>query len=155
MTPNKPTNAYEIIEGLRTFASNHKQIQAFDVGPMDEADVAKLSAAGHPLMYVTLLDALMDEGTAEISLEILIGTLQPPDLESRVNVQSNMLYIMKDIIAFLKHHDYDDSFVPRVTLDLPVTAEAFVYKLDNLLVGFTSIVRLQFDNTNDLCLVPD
>ena len=155
MIPNEPNNLYTIVKALERFATTHKQINAFEFGPLSDADIAKLSAAKHPLLHVTCLGADIDEGTASLDFQVMVGTMQPPDLESRMGVLSNMLYVFKDVIAFLKHHQYDDSFVNRVTLELPVSAESFVVNLDNQLVGWSTVLTLSFDNTNDLCLIPD
>ena len=155
------TNLYTIAKALESFATSHKQINAFEFGPMDEADIAKLSADKHPLLHVTCMGVSLDEGSVALDFDILVGTLQPPDLDSRINVLSNMMYIFKDVIAFLKHHDSaltvqgDCTFIPRATLSLPVDADSFVVKLDNMLVGWQGQVTLTFDNLNNLCLVPD
>ena len=154
MTPNVKTNLYQLIEGFRTFATDHKQINHFGVGPVDDADVAKLSAENHPIMYITPGGVTLDEGTILMDIDIIIGTMQPPSDEERMQVLSNMLYIMKDTVAWLKHHLAEDEFRGRITLELPVTCEPFTTKLDNLLVGYTSIVSLEWNNENDLCLVP-
>lgn len=149
------TNLFTIAKALETFATSHKQINAYQFGPMDEADIAKLSADKHPLLHVTCMGVSLDEGSVALDFDILVGTMQPPDLDSRANVLSNMLYIFKDVIAFLKHHDYASDFVSRGTLSLPVDADSFVVKLDNMLVGWQGQVTLTFDNLNNLCLVPD
>ena len=149
------SNLFTIVKALEAFATRHKQINAFQFGPMDEADISKLSADKHPLLHVTCMGVSLDEGSAALDFDILVGTMQPPDLDSRVNVLSNMLYIFKDVIAFLKHHDYEDDFVSRATIALPVDADSYVVKLDNMLVGWQGQVTLTFDNLNNLCLVPD
>ena len=154
MSANVKTNLYQLIEGFRTFATDHEQINHFGVGPVDDADVAKLSADDHPIMYITPGGVTLDEGTIIMDIDIIIGTMQPPSNEERMQVLSNMLYIMKDTVAWLKHHLAENEFRGRITLELPVTCEPFTTKLDNLLVGYTSIVSLEWNNENDLCLVP-
>jgi hypothetical protein len=149
------TNLFTIAKALETFATSHKQINAYQFGPMDEADIAKLSADKHPLLHVTCMGVSLDEGSVALDFDILVGTMQPPDLDSRANVLSNMLYIFKDVIAFLKHHDSESNFVSRGTLSLPVDADSFVVKLDSMLVGWQGQVTLTFDSLNNLCLVPD
>jgi len=149
------TNLFTIAKALETFATSHKQINAYQFGPMDEADIAKLSANKHPLLHVTCMGVSLDEGSVALDFDILVGTMQPPDLDSRANVLSNMLYIFKDVIAFLKHHDSESNFVSRGTLSLPVDADSFVVKLDSMLVGWQGQVTLTFDSLNNLCLVPD
>lgn len=154
MTPNQPTNLYQLMEGFRQFATDHKQIHGFGVGPTDEADIAKLGAADHPLLYVTPGSVTLDEGSISMDIDIIIATLQPPSEEQRVEVLSNQLYIMKDCVAWLKHHLSEDSLRPGVTLSVPVQCEPFFVRMDNLLIGWAATVSLEWGNENDLCLVP-
>jgi len=154
MTPNQSTNLYQLIEGFRAFAADHEQINGFGVGPTDEADIAKLSAADHPLLYITPGTATLDEGSITKDIDIIIATLQPPSEEQRIEVLSNQLYLMKDTIAWLKHHLSSDLFREGVTLALPVMCEPFFVRMDNLLVGYATTVSLEWGNENDLCLVP-
>ncbi len=154
MQPNKRTNLYELIDGFRTFATDHYQINSFAVGPMSEVDVTKLSANQHPLLHVTPGTTVLDEGTITMDLDIIVATMQPPSEDQRTAVLSNQLYIMKDVVAWLKHHLAEDEFRGRVTLELPVTCEPFTRRFDNLLVGWAATVSLEWNNQNDLCLVP-
>jgi len=99
--------------------------------------------------------ASIDKGEAEISVELIIATLQPNDLESRSYVLSNMFYVMKDIIALGHNHAYDDTkFIPRCTMELPVSLDPFTARFENMLVGWSALLTFQVDNTNDVCLIP-
>ena len=78
----------------------------------------------------------------------VIGPTEELDVE-------NMFYIMKDVIALGHNHEYDDTkFIPRCTMELPVSLDPFTARFENMLVGWSAQLTFAVDNTNDVCLIP-
>lgn len=154
MTPNEEQTLYSLVDGLRTFALAHEQLHAFSTGTLAEVDWEKLTAAQRPLLHVAVGTCEMDEGSTTIDLEVVVATQQPPSQEAQLAVQSNTLYLMRDVVAYLKHHLYDDSYVPGAVLQMPVAAEPFIHRFDNLLVGWAALLTIELPAANNLCIVP-
>lgn len=154
MTPSQDTNLYQLVAALESFATSHPQITSFAAGPLDELDINKLGAQSYPLFFVTPGDTLIDEGTARMTLDLVVADLQPADLQHRVATMNDTLYLLRDVVTFLKQHDYDDSFRPRAVLQLPVICTPFMARFDAALTGWTATVEIELDNANDLCLLP-
>ena len=76
----------------------HK-INSTVIGPIDEMDVKKMNATLFPCLFVNLTGGSIDKGEAEISVEVIIATMQPNDLKDRAWVISNMFYMIKDVIC--------------------------------------------------------
>lgn len=154
MTPNESTNLFQMIAGLESFCQDHPQITSFEAGPLEEVDIQKLGAASYPLVFVVPGDVLIDEGSVNISLDLVVADLQPADLQHRVATMSDTLYLLRDLITYLKQNAYDDSFRPRAVLQMPVICTPFMARFDAALTGWTATVEIELDNSNDLCLLP-
>lgn len=154
MTPNVETNLSQLVAGLQAFATSHPQITSFAAGPLDEVDINKLGAQDYPLLFVVPDLVVLDEGSVQMTFEIVVADLQPPDLQHRVATVNDTLYLIRDVVSFLKQHEYNDSFRARATLQLPVTATPFMARFDAALTGWTATAIIELDNTNNLCLVP-
>lgn len=156
MEANKTeTTLYKLLKAFETYGSENAQINSTVIGPIEEMDVKKMDSTLFPCLFVNPSSASIDKGETEISLEIIVATLQPNDLESGAYVLSNMFYIIKDIIAMGHNHAYDDDlFIARCTMELPVSLDPFMVKFENMLVGWSAVPNFAIDNTNDVCLIP-
>jgi len=149
------TTLYKLLKAFETYGEKNTQINSTVIGPLDEMDVKKMNATLFPCLFVSPSLASIDKGEAELSVEVIVATLQPNDLKDRAYVLSNMFYLIKDIIALGHNHEYDDDkFIPRATLELPVSTEPFTLRFENQLVGWSAVLTFGVDNTNDVCLIP-
>ena len=152
---NTQTTLYKLLKAFETYGTDNAQIHSTVIGPIEEMDIKKMDADLFPCLFVSPSSASLDKGETEISLEIIVATLQPNDLESRAFVLSNMFYIIKDIIAMGHNHAYDDDlFISRCTMELPVSLDPFMVRFENMLVGWSANANFAVDNTNDVCLIP-
>jgi len=149
------TTLFKLLKAFDTYGADNAQINSTVIGPIEEMDVKKMDSTLFPCLFVNPSSASIDKGEAEISLEIIVATLQPSDLEDRAYVLSNMFYIMKDIIAMGYNHAYDDDlFITRCTMELPVSLDPFMVRFENMLIGWSAMANFSVDNTNDVCLIP-
>ena len=154
--PATPTSIYQMLNAYEVFATKHAQIHSSMVGPLSELDVDKLDMTQMPVLFIVPGGLNVDVGAADLTLEIIIATEQPADLESRSAVLSNMAYIIKDAIAMGHNHAYNDNEpIPmRAILEMPVQCEPFLARFDNSLIGWTCQLTFNLDNRNDVCLIP-
>ncbi len=149
------TTVYKLLEAFTVYGEKNTQIKSTVIGPIDEMDVKKMNATLFPCLFVNLTGGNIDKGEAEISVEVIIASLQPNDLKDRAWVISNMFYMIKDVIALGHNHAYDDSkFIPRCTMELPVAVIPFNVRFENMLIGWSADMNFSVDNTNDVCLIP-
>ena len=149
------TTVYKLLEAFTVYGEKNTQIKSTVIGPIDEMDVKKMNATLFPCLFVNLTGGSIDKGEAEISVEVIIASLQPNDLKDRAWVISNMFYMIKDVIALGHNHAYDDSkFIPRCTMELPVAVIPFNVRFENMLIGWSADMNFSVDNTNDVCLIP-
>tara|TARA_R110000824_G_scaffold33211_3_gene106585 strand:- start:240 stop:716 length:477 start_codon:yes stop_codon:yes gene_type:complete len=149
------TTVYKLLEAFMIYGDKNTQINSTVIGPIDEMDVKKMNATLFPCLFVNLTGGNIDKGEAELSIEVIIATLQPNDLKDRAWIISNMFYMIKDVIALGHNHAYDDSkFIPRCTMELPVGVLPFNMRFENQLIGWSADMNFSVDNTNDVCLIP-
>lgn len=149
------TTVYKLLEAFMIYGDKNTQINSTVIGPIDEMDVKKMNATLFPCLFVNLTGGSIDKGEAELSIEVIIATLQPNDLKDRAWIISNMFYMIKDVIALGHNHAYDDSkFIPRCTMELPVGVLPFNMRFENQLIGWSADLNFSVDNTNDVCLIP-
>ena len=149
------TTVYKLLEAFMIYGDKNTQINSTVIGPIDEMDVKKMNATLFPCLFVNLTGGNIDKGEAELSIEVIIATLQPNDLKDRAWIISNMFYMIKDVIALGHNHAYDDSkFIPRCTMELPVAVIPFNVRFENMLIGWSADMNFSVDNTNDVCLIP-
>ena len=149
------TTIYKLLEAFTDYGENNTQIHSTVIGPTDEMDVKKMNATLFPCLFISPSTVALDKGEADISIEVIIATLQPSDLKDRAWIISNMFYMIKDVIALGHNHAYDDNlFIPRATMELPVNVDPFTLRFENQLVGWSAILTFGVDNTNDVCLIP-
>ena len=62
---------------------------------------------------------------------------------------------MNDVINEFHQNLYSTSWVDdEVVLGLPISCEPFTAKFDNVLTGWSAIISMEVNNTNNLCIVP-
>jgi hypothetical protein len=73
----------------------------------------------------------------------------------RVDGYSETLNILQDVVAEFKHSLTTQSWVDgEVVLQLPITAEPFTARFNNLLTGWSASISVDVNNKNNLCIAP-
>lgn len=167
MPANKYTTTWSIFEKFRSFLDNHDQVQGIFSGTEDMVDLEQLSPNEFPLVFYGMGQATLDQGSAALQVEIFVADQYLDDRETTpadssyddmLTAQGQTLLIARDIVAYFKNHEAyetgDRSFIARHDLDLPVILTPFTTKTKDHLQGWAMTVTINFDNDNDLCLVP-
>lgn len=167
-----------IVHTLDIIANKHLEINSFHSGFMDEVDINKLGAKDYVILYAEPGSATIDTGTLvytftiyvldmineEIgSLEISNGTAGKNERLGRLDTFSENLSILQDVVnEFKQNLYYTDpttnkqlSYVDEeVILQMPINAEPFTARFNNLLTGWSAQLSVQVNNRNNLCIVP-
>tara|TARA_R100001594_G_scaffold100_2_gene440 strand:+ start:216 stop:707 length:492 start_codon:yes stop_codon:yes gene_type:complete len=148
---------------LETIADKHFQIKSFHSGFMDEVDINKLGATDYIILYAEPGTATIDKGVMTYTFTIYvldmisdaIGDSPNKERLGRIDTLSENLQIIQDVINEFHQNLYSTSWVDdEVFLELPVSAEPFTARFDNLLSGWAATLSIQVNNPNNLCIVP-
>ena len=152
-----------IVGFLETIASKHLEINSFHSGFMDEVDINKLGATDYVILYAEPGNASIDTGVLTYTFTIYVldmindevGDAPNKERLGRIDTFSENLSILQDVINEFKQNLYSTSWVDdEVLLTLPITAEPFTARFNNLLTGWSASISLEVNNPNNLCIVP-
>ena len=152
-----------VVGYLETIAEKHYMINSFHSGFLDEVDINKLGATDYVILYAEPGTAVIDKGVLTYNFTIYVldmindevGDAPNKERLGRLDTLSENLQIMQDVINEFQHSLYSTSWVDgEVLLNLPINAEPFTARFDNLLTGWSSTISMQVNNQNNLCIVP-
>ena len=148
---------------LETIAEKHFEINSFHSGFLDEVDINKLGATDYVILYAEPGTATIDKGVMTYSFTIYvldmineeIGDAPNKERLGRIDTLSENLNILQDVISEFHRSLYSTSWVDgEVVLELPISAEPFTARFDNLLTGWSATISMEVNNPNNLCIVP-
>ena len=153
-----------VVGYLETIADKHYMINSFHSGYMDEVDINKLGATDYVILYAEPGTAVIDKGILTYNFTIYVLDMINDELGDEPNNErlgrldklSENLQIMQDVInEFHQNLHPDLSWVDsEVVLNLPINAEPFTARFDNLLTGWSATLSMQVNNKNNLCISP-
>jgi uncharacterized UPF0160 family protein len=144
-----------VVGYLDTIAENHLELQSFHSGFLDEVDINKLGAEDYPILYAEPGSAIIDQGSLTYSFNIYVLDMLQEDSDDRNDTFSENLQILQDVINEFKQNLYSTSWVANeIVLDIPITAEPFTARFDNVLTGWNATLNIEVNNTNNLCISP-
>jgi hypothetical protein len=131
---------------FETIAEKHLQINSFHSGFMDEVDINKLGATDYVILYAEPGNATINTGVLTYTFTIYVldmindevGDAPNKERLGRIDTYSENLSILQDVINEFKQNLYSTSWVDdEVLLTLPITAEPFTARFNNLLTGWS------------------
>ena len=152
-----------VVGFLETIAEKHLQINSFHSGFMDEVDINKLGATDYVILYAEPGNATINTGVLTYTFTIYVldmindevGDAPNKERLGRLDTFSENLSILQDVINEFKQNLYSTSWVDNeVLLTVPINAEPFTARFNNLLTGWSASISLEVNNTNNLCIVP-
>ena len=152
-----------VVGFFETIAEKHLQINSFHSGFMDEVDINKLGATDYVILYAEPGNATINTGVLTYTFTIYVldmindevGDAPNKERLGRIDTFSENLSILQDVINEFKQNLYSTSWVDdEVLLTLPITAEPFTARFNNLLTGWSASISLEVNNPNNLCIVP-
>jgi len=144
-----------VVGYLDTIAENHLELQSFHSGFLDEVDINKLNAPDYPILYAEPGSATIDQGSLTYSFDVYVLDMIQEDMDDRNDTFSENLQILQDVINEFKQNLYSTSWVANeIVLDIPITAEPFTARFDNVLTGWNATLNIQVNNTNKLFISP-
>ena len=152
-----------VVGYLETIADKHYEINSFHSGMMDEVDINKLGATDYVILYAEPGNVVINQGVLTYNFTIFVMDMindevgDDPNKQrvGRVDGYSETLNILQDVVAEFKHSLTTQSWVDgEVVLQLPITAEPFTARFNNLLTGWSASISVDVNNKNNLCIAP-
>ena len=152
-----------VVGYLETIADKHYEIESFHSGMMDEVDINKLGATDYVILYAEPGNVVINQGVLTYNFTIFVMDMindevgDSPNKQriGRVDGYSETLNILQDVVAEFKHSLTTQSWVDgEVVLQLPITAEPFTARFNNLLTGWSATISVDVNNKNNLCIAP-
>ena len=152
-----------VVGYLETIADKHYEIESFHSGMMDEVDINKLGATDYVILYAEPGNVVINQGVLTYNFTIFVMDMindevgDSPNKQrlGRVDGYSETLNILQDVVAEFKHSLTTQSWVDgEVVLQLPITAEPFTARFNNLLTGWSASISVDVNNKNNLCIAP-
>jgi len=152
-----------VVGYLETIADKHYEINSFHSGMMDEVDINKLGATDYTILYTEPGNVVINQGVLTYNFTIFVMDMINDEVGDEPNKQrlgrvdgySETLNILQDVVAEFKHSLTTQSWVDgEVVLELPITAEPFTARFNNLLTGWSATISVDVNNKNNLCIAP-
>ena len=152
-----------VVGYLETIVDKHYEIESFHSGMMDEVDINKLGATDYVILYAEPGNVVINQGVLTYNFTIFVmdmindevGDSPNKQRVGRVDGYSETLNILQDVVAEFKHSLTTQSWVDgEVVLQLPITAEPFTARFNNLLTGWSATISVDVNNKNNLCIAP-
>ena len=160
-----------VVGYLETIATKHYMLNSFHSGMLDEVDINKLGASDYAILYAEPGQAVIEQGVLTYNFTIYVmdmindeidettgqtaGGTRTKERVGRLDTYSETLQILQDVLNEFKHSLVTASWVDgEVVLNLPVTADPFTARFNNLLTGWSANLSVQVNNTNNLCIAP-
>ena len=160
-----------VVGYLETIATKHYMLNSFHSGMMDEVDINKLGASDYAILYAEPGQAVIEQGVLTYNFTIYVMDMINDEIDEttgqtatgtrtkervgRLDTYSETLQILQDVLNEFKHSLVTASWVDgEVVLNLPVTADPFTARFNNLLTGWSATLSVQVNNTNNLCIAP-
>jgi hypothetical protein len=152
-----------VVGYLETIADKHYEINSFHSGMMDEVDINKLGATDYVILYAEPGNVVINQGVLTYNFTIYVmdmindevGDSPNKQRVGRVDAYSETLNILQDVVSEFKHSLTTQSWVDgEVVLQLPITADPFTARFNNLLTGWSATISVDVNNKNNLCIAP-
>ena len=160
ITFNEIVNTFDIV------GKKHLMINSFHSGFLDEVDINKLGAKDYVILYIEPSTVNINTGVLTYSFTIYVMDIASEDIGSssednrtqrkgRNDTWSETLNILQDVVNEFKQNLYASSWVEdQIVLQMPINAEPYTARFNNLLTGWSAQLTLEVNNHNNLCISP-
>lgn len=160
----------EIVSTFDVIANKHWMINSFHSGFLDEVDIKKLGLNDYTMLYVEPSTVNINTGVLSYSFTVYVMDLTSEDIGDsafdntdttrdlrvgREDTWNETLLIMQDVISEFKQSLNTTSWAKgEVVVQMPINAEPYTARFNNLLTGWSAGFTLDVNNTNQICDVP-
>ena len=158
-------NFKKIVDLLRQLQTYHEQLQGWGIGDVNQLiyyteerlkidNTEQNYSPYYPLMWVMPEDATTDGRQTVYTFNIMImDILNTKNFENEIDVWSDTLDILKDVIAQLRYATGMECYC-NLDIDYPVQMTPFSESFDDYVSGWSGKIRLKVPDAIDRCDAP-
>lgn len=152
----------QIINMMKDFAAQHKQIKCFGYGNISDIEVPVDPTTGEPVqrdyayLFLNPSNHSITAQTLTYRFNVIVmdlaSELQPTGfsgLNSTVKAQSEALLIINDMLAWIEYNTQYDTELVKNTSITP-----FKERFNDTVAGMTATLEFVVPNTLNLCIAP-
>ena len=147
----------QIISELRSIASNHRQINSFDIGK--DEDFAGSTKYIYPILFITPISGTFYKSEAndsynskDFTVELKVLNLVNKGLNNISDVYSDCEQIISDIVTEINENE--NYIENSVSINSDINFEALEQFSDEELSGFKTQITFRLKNKNSFCGLP-
>lgn len=146
----------EVVKILQDIQEDHAQLNGFKFGQIPEWDDEHLNATSYPFLFVAPPEITETRGQRTYEFPIAVGQPIRDDKSDEQHTWSALADVLFDVVNHFRHSysSVSEADGARVDDGYTVTISPFTERLDNLLTGWETVLVLQVDSDNNLCLAP-
>jgi len=144
-----------VVDTLCCIGYKHAFVNQVDFGDLWEIDLTKNDL--WPFFYVQPKGVSTDDTNLRYSFQFVIMDLVEPDNSNELQVMSDTLQILQDIISLFRNGNItktDDQGRPVFYTDTQFTFSPFTERFDNSVTGWVTDFDVIVDNPYPACNVP-
>jgi len=140
---------YQIISDWRSFADQHRQINSFGFGDIEQLtnDITTKQEPKYPRLYFVPNNTRLSTNHMHITWQVIICDRIEDDLSNQQDVLSDTLEIAKDFFSRTYLSDYD--------ADWDSTCEPWLERTETVLGGWSMIISIQQKFDYNRCVLPE
>jgi hypothetical protein len=145
-TQNRDT-LNQVITQLEAIATAHYQINSFGFG-----DIWEINTSGdinYPLMWLVHDAVEISQGVQTFKFNLIFCDIVKGGEVNETEVLNDQLEIAKDVIAQLKHKDYQWDFLGE-----NINLEAFTERFTDSVAGYSLAINLDLPFDSNRCSIP-
>ena len=137
----------QIVQTITNLANAHKQIKSVYFGEISDY-LSRGTENIYPSLFFDLTGGSVASRSVTLSFSLYFFDRMLPEDTNETEVLSDQLEICQDIIAQLRHNNFDFDEAENVTLSF------FTEDTPELLAGVRADITLELSNVADRCQVP-
>ena len=138
----------DIINDFEKYAAEHKFIEAFSWGMLDEVSTKD---SLYPLLFLTPTNSIIEGSETKLRFEMYIMDVLELDRSNQKSVMDIMLRIGNDVISSFY---YDDDNLEYELDELNVPIQPFEARFDDNLAGWIFTITLSMQSQPMNCITP-
>lgn len=137
----------QIVQTITNLANAHKQIKSVYFGEISDY-LSRGTENIYPSLFFDLTGGSVASRSVTLSFSLYFFDRMLPEDTNETEVLSDQLEICQDIIAQLRHNNFDFDEAENITLSF------FTEDTPELLAGVRADITLELSNVADRCQVP-
>lgn len=151
------TSYNQLIEVFRRISLRHSQIKRFGNGVIEDVNIFGDKTPEFPILWVVPQSVDLKQNVLIYKMRILVFDIDSTSDTYRVEILSDTLRILNDVIKLLKEEQeiyFNNILIGDYTIRQDSTAFPFVQMFTEYCSGWYSDIMIETNQDNSLCDIP-